>query len=787
MAVETRQGHTLGDRMPRKEDGRFVRGRGKYVDDVQLPGMLHSAILRSPFAHAKINGIDVSAALEHPKVRTVITGKDLEEQGLAWMPTIAGDTQAVLATDKVRFQGQEVAFVVADDRYSAQDALELIEVDYEPLPVIVDTPKALDADAPIIRDDKAEQTNNVIFEWEHGDKEATERAFQQADITVRQEMIYPRVHPAPMETCGAVADYDVGTGKMTLWVTSQAPHAHRTLAAMVTGLSEHQIRVISPDIGGGFGNKVPIYPGYVCVAVASLVLHRPVKWMESRAENLMSTSFARDYHMVGEIAANKDGNILGIRVDVLSDHGAFNAHAQPGDIWPMGFFAIFPSCYDAPAAYAEATGVYSNKAPGGIAYRCSFRVTEAIYLMERTMDVLADELGMDPVELRRKNLIPAEKQPYESVMGWTYDGGDYHAALDEALRIADYQALLEEQKEAREQGRIMGIGISTFTEIVGAGPKEKCHIAGLKMFDSAELRVHPTGKAVLKIGVQSQGQGHETTFAQIVAGELGIPAEDVEVHHGDTDHTPYGLGTYGSRSTPVGGAAAAVVSRKIRAKAKKIAAHLLEAAEDDLEWVDGGFQVKGSSSQRKEMGEIAFAAYTNMPPDQEAGLEGVAYYDPPEMTYPFGAYVCAVEIDKGTGQVEVKRFIAVDDCGVRINPMIVEGQIHGGLAQGIGIALMEVIQFDEEGNHLNSNFMDYLIPTSMEVPKEWETGVTVTPSTHHPLGARGVAESPTVGSPAAVVNAVVDALSPYGVRHVDMPLTPAKIWGILRENGVEPF
>ena len=403
------------------------------------------------------------------------------------------------------------------------------------------------------------------------------------------------------------------------------------------------------------------------------------------------------------------------------------------------------------------------------------------------MDVLADELGMDPAELRRKNLIPKEKQPYESVMGWTYDGGDYHAALDEALRIADYPALLEEQEEAREQGKIMGIGFSTFTEIVGAGPRKKCHIAGLEMFDSAELRMHPTGKAVLKIGVQSQGQGHETTFAQIVAGELGIPAEDVEVHHGDTDHTPYGLGTYGSRSTPVGGAAAAVVSRRVREKAKKIAAHLLEAAEGDLEWVDGGFQVKGSPSQRKDMGEIAFAAYTNTPPDEEAGLEGVAYYDPPEMTYPFGAYICVVDIDPGTGQVKVRRFIAVDDCGVRINPMIVEGQIHGGLAQGIGTALMEVIEFDEEGNHLNSNFMDYLIPTSMEIPKEWETGMTVTPSTHHPLGARGVAESPTVGSPAAVVNAVVDALSPYGVRHVDMPLTPAKIWGLLRENGVGPF
>src|SRR5215210_5320032 len=783
--MATAQGHTLGDRMPRKEDGRFIRGKGHYVDDVRLPQMLHSAILRSPYAHARINSVDTSAALELAGVHAVITGKDLDEQGLAWMPTLAGDTQAVLATDKVRFQGQEVAFVVADDIYVAQDALELIDVDYEPLDPVVDSRKALDEGAPIIRDDKEGKEDNSIFTWDAGDKEETERAFEEAEVTVRQEMYYPRIHPAPMETCGAVADYDVSTGEMTVYMTSQAPHAHRTLFSMVSGLPEHQIRIISPDIGGGFGNKVPIYPGYVCAAVASLVLARPVEWMESRAENLMSTSFARDYHMVGEIAATKDGNILGVRVDVLSDHGAFNAHAQPGDIWPMGFFAIFPSCYDAPAAFAEATGVYSNKAPGGIAYRCSFRVTEAIYLLERTMDVLADELGMDPVELRRKNLIPKEKQPYESVMGWTYDVGDYHAALDEALRIADYEALLEEQKEAREQGRIMGIGVSTFTEVVGAGPKKKCHIAGLEMFDSAELRVHPTGKAVLKIGVQSQGQGHETTFAQIVAGELGIPAEDVEVHHGDTDHTPYGLGTYGSRSTPVGGAAAAVVSRKVREKAKKIAAHLLEAAEDDLEWVDGGFQVKGSPGQRKEMAEIAFAAYTNTPPDEEAGLEGVAYYDPPEKTYPFGAYICVVEIDKGTGQVEVKRFIAVDDCGVRINPMIVEGQIHGGLAQGIGTALMEVIQFDEEGNHLNSNFMDYLIPTSMEVPKEWEMGMTVTPSTHHPLGARGVAESPTVGSPAAVVNAVVDALSPYGVRHVDMPLTPDKIWAILREHGVE--
>jgi aerobic carbon-monoxide dehydrogenase large subunit len=782
--METAPRHTMGDRMLRKEDGRFIRGKGNYVDDVRLPGMLHSAILRSPFAHARINNIDTSAALELEGVHAVITGADLDAQGLAWMPTLAGDTQAVLATDKARFQGQEVAFVVADDKYVAQDALELIDVDYEPLDAIVDSRRSLDEDAPIIRDDKEGKEDNRIFYWDAGDKEATQRAFDRAEVTVSQDMFYPRCHPAPMETCGAVADYDVSTGKMTIYMTSQAPHAHRTLFAIVSGLPEHQIRIISPDIGGGFGNKVPIYPGYVCATVASLIIGRPVKWMESRSDNLMSSSFARDYRMTGEIAATRDGEILGVRSTILADHGAFDAHAQPGEQYPTGFFPIFTSCYDVPAAFAEATGVYSNKAPGGIAYRCSFRVTEAIYLMERTMDVLADELGMDPVELRRKNFVKKEQMPYVSVMGWEYDGGDYDAALDEALRIAGYEELLEEQHQAREEGRIMGIGFSTFTEIVGAGPGKKCHIAGIEMFDSAELRLHPTGKAILKLGVKSQGQGHETTFAQIVAGELGIPAENVEVREGDTDNTPFGLGTYASRSTPVCGAATAIVSRKVREKGKKIAAHMLEASPEDMEWTGERFQVKGSPDRGATMEEVSFAAYTNVPEGEEAGLEGVTYYDPPEMTYPFGAYICVVEIDRGTGQVEVKRFIAVDDCGVRINPMIVEGQMHGGLASGIGTALMEVIEFDEDGNHLNSSFMDYLMLTSMESPS-YELGETVTPSTHHPLGARGVAESPTVGSPPAVVNAVVDALSPYGVRHIDMPMTPARVWAAMRENGVD--
>jgi carbon-monoxide dehydrogenase large subunit len=779
-----KNGSTFGDSMLRKEDARFVRGSGHYVDDVQLKGMLHLSLLRAPVAHARLKSIDVSRAKAAPGVKMVITGADLAAHKLAWMPTLAGDTQAVLVTDKVRFQGQEVAFVVADSRYHAQDALELIDVEYEPLPVLVDPHKALEPGAPIIRDDKEGKTDNTCFEWSVGDSGAVQAAFNRPDaVVVKQQIFYPRIHPAPMETCGAVADYDRAMGKMTIYMTSQAPHAHRTLFAIVSGLPEEQIRIISPDIGGGFGGKVPIYPGYVCATAASLLLGKPVKWMESRSENLMADSFARDYHMTSEIAATKDGKILGTRVHIVADHGAFNAHAQPGPEWPTGFFPIFTSCYDIPAAYASAVGVYTNKAPGGIAYRCSFRVTEAIYCIERTMDVLADELGMDAIELRKKNLITKEQQPYRSIMGWEYDGGDYPAALDVALKMADYPALLEEQKKARAEGRLMGIGFTTFTEIVGAGPGKKCHIAGLEMFDSAELRLHPTGKAILKLGVKSQGQGHETTFAQIVAGELGIPAEDIIVEEGDTDNTPYGLGTYGSRSTPVGGAATAVVARKVREKAKRIAAHLLEANVDDLEWTGDAFRVKGSPDQRKSMAEIAFAAYTNTPPGEEAGLEGVAYYDPPEMTYPFGAYIAVVDIDRGTGVVKVRRFIAVDDCGVRINPMIIEGQMHGGLAQGIGTALMEVIEFDETGNHLNSSFMDYQIVTALEVPN-FELGEFVTPSTHHPLGARGVAESPTVGSPSAIVNAVVDALSPWGVRHLDMPMTPARVWEVLNANGI---
>ncbi|MFB7459189.1 aerobic carbon-monoxide dehydrogenase large subunit [Streptomyces sp. NPDC056188] len=763
-------------RMPRKEDARFVRGHGTYVDDVRLPGMLHGAILRSPLAHARIVSVDTSAAEAHPKVKAVITGETLTGLGLAWMPTLSYDTQAVLATDKVRFQGQEVAFVVAEDRYAARDALELIDVEYDPLPPVVDARRALEPDAPVIRDDKEHQTDNHIFDWSAGDQERTDEVFAAADVVVEQDMLYPRVHPAPLETCGTVADMDAITGKLTVWSTTQAPHAHRTIYAMVAGIPEHKIRIISPDIGGGFGNKVGIYPGYVCAVVGSIVTGKPVKWVEDRSENLMSTSFARDYHMHGEIAATKDGKILGLRVRVIADHGAFNATAQPTQ-FPAGFFGVFTGSYDLAAAHCTVTGVYTDKAPGGVAYACSFRVTEAVYLVERMVDVLADKLGTDPAELRMRNLLRPGQFPYRTQTGWEYDSGDYPRALRLAMDIAHYEDLRREQAGKRERGELMGIGVSFFTEAVGAGPRRHMDILGLGMADGAELRVHPTGKAVLRISVQTQGQGHETTFAQIVAEELGIPPEDVEVVHGDTDQTPFGLGTYGSRSTPVSGAAAAMVARKVRERAKIVASAMLEVSPDDLEWEKGRWYVTGDPDQGRTMAEIALAAHSNLelPEGVEGHLDATCVYNPPNLTFPFGAYICVADVDADTGQVKIRRFIAVDDCGNRINPTIVEGQVHGGLADGLGMALMQVIAFDEDGNCLGGSFMDYLLPTSVECPS-WELGETVTPSPHHPIGAKGVGESATVGSPAAVVNAVVDALKPLGIRHVDMPLTPAVVW-----------
>jgi len=775
----------MGHPMKRKEDPRFIRGQGRYVDDIQLPGMVYRDIVRSPFAHAKLKSISAEPAMKVPGVLAVITGETLAKFNLHWMPTLMSDTQMVLPTEKVMYQAQEVAAVIATDRYAAADGVEAVEVEYEPLPVVVDPRKALEPGAPVLRTDKKDKKDNRIFHWEAGDREGVGRELAQSDVVVKQDIYLPRIHVASIETCGCVADFDKAQGKLTVYMTTQAPHAIRTVFALVAGhvgLSEEKIRIVSPDIGGGFGGKVPVYPGYVIAVAASVVLGRPVKWIEDRMENLQADSFARDYHITAELGAKRDGRMTALRIKTIADHGYTDAAANPSK-FPAGLFSICTGSYDLEKALAEVDGVYTNKPPGGIAYRCSFRVTEAVHAIERMADILAHELGMDPADLRLKNFIPPEKFPYRSALGWEYDSGNYAAALRKAMDRIGYAELRKEQAEKRQRGELMGIGISSFTEIVGAGPSKQFDILGIKMFDSCEIRVHPTGKAIARFGTKSQGQGHETTYAQIVAEELGIPAAHVQVEEGDTDTAPYGLGTYASRSTPTAGAAGAVAARKILEKARKIAAHLLEVSEEDLVWEPGKFSVKGAPQRSKTIQDIALAAYTNHPPGLEAGLEAVSYYDPPNLTFPFGSYICVVDIDRGTGEVKIRRFVAVDDCGNIINPMIVDGQIHGGLTMGMAPALLEEIHYDEDGNIQGGSFMDYLLPTAMETPS-WETDKTVTPSPHHPLGAKGVGESATVGAPPAIVNAVVDALWHLGVRHVEIPITPEKVWRILHEKGV---
>ncbi|MEM7238460.1 MAG: aerobic carbon-monoxide dehydrogenase large subunit, partial [Pseudomonadota bacterium] len=730
-------------------------------------------------------------------VIAVLTAKDLEPLGLHWMPTLAGDKQMVLADGKVLFQGQEVAFVVARDRYVAADAFELVEVDYEDLPVITDPFDALKDGAPVLREDIAgnpegahgtRRHDNHIFYWDEGDEAATEEVIGAADVVAEETIYYHRTHPCPLETCGCVASMDKVNGKLTLYGTFQAPHVVRTVASLLSGIEEHNIRVVSPDIGGGFGNKVGVYPGYVCSIVASIVTGQPVKWVEDRMENLMATAFARDYWMKGRISATKGGRITGLHCHVTADHGAFDACADPTK-YPAGFFHICTGSYDIPVAYVGVDGVYTNKAPGGVAYRCSFRVTEAAYFIERMIEVLAIELDMDAAEVRRINFVTADQFPYQSALGWEYDSGDYHTAWDKALTAVDYDGLREqqaEQLEAFKRGEtrtLMGIGLTFFTEIVGAGPVKNCDILGMGMFDSCEIRIHPTGSAIARLGTISQGQGHATTFAQILASETGIPADSITIEEGDTDTAPYGLGTYGSRSTPVAGAATALAGRKIRAKAQMIAAYLLEVHDNDLEWDVDRFVVKGVPEQFKTMAEIAYAAYNQAIPGVEPGLEAVSYYDPPNMTYPFGAYICVLDINVDTGTTEIRSFYALDDCGTRINPMIIEGQVHGGLTEALAIAMGQEIAYDEMGNCKTGTLMDFFLPTAWETPN-YVTDFTETPSPHHPIGAKGVGESPNVGGVPCFSNAIHDAFRPFGLRHSHMPHDHWRIWKIANDLGL---
>lgn len=786
----------LGCSRKRVEDARFTQGKGNYVDDIKLPGMLHGDFVRAPYAHARVISVNKDAAMALPGVVAVLTADDLAPLGLHWMPTLAGDKQMVLADGKVLFQGQEVAFVVAEDRYIAADAVELVEVEYEELPVLTDPFEALKSDV-VLREDLAGQTegahgprkhHNHIFTWEQGDEAGTNQVMDNAEVVVTESMYYHRTHPCPLETCGSVASMDAVNGKLTLYGTFQAPHAIRTVVSLISGIEEHNIRVVSPDIGGGFGNKVGAYSGYVCSVVASIVTGRPVKWVEDRMENLMTTAFARDYWMTGKISATKEGKITGLHCQVTADHGGFDACADPTK-FPAGFMNICTGSYDIPIAYLSVDGVYTNKAPGGVSYRCSFRVTEAVYFIERMIEVLAIELDMDAADLRRINFIKKEQFPYQSALGWEYDSGDYHTAWDKVMKAVDYDGLRKEQAERVEAFKrgetrtLMGIGLCHFTEIVGAGPVKNCDILGLGMFDSCEIRIHPTGSAIARLGTISQGQGHATTFAQILATEIGLPADSITIEEGDTDTAPYGLGTYGSRSTPVAGAATAMAGRKIRAKAQMIAAYLLEVHDNDVEFDVDRFVVKGAPERFKTMKEIAFASYNQAIPGLEPGLEAVSYYDPPNMTYPFGAYVCVMDIDVDTGVPEIRRFYALDDCGTRINPMIIEGQIHGGLTEAFAVALGQEIAYDKQGNVKNGTLMDFFLPTAWEVPN-YETDHTVTPSPHHPIGAKGVGESPHVGGVPCFSNAVHDAFRPFGLKQTNMPHDHWRIWETANKLGL---
>ncbi len=772
----------FGASIPRKEDDRFLTGRGNYVADLNLPGMVHAKFVRSPYAHARIVRINTAKAKALHGVLGVFTAEDLKGKVgniiCAWPVTNANIKQPAyppLAKDVVRYQGEAVAVVVAEDPYVAEDARDLVDVVYDPLPVVVNQEDAVKPGAPQLHEDVP---SNVAFQWgiSGGDIDAV---FKDADVTVSHRFVNQRLQPAAMEPRAAVATYDPGTKELTLHITSQNPHVHRLVLALVLGLPEQRIRVIAPDVGGGFGSKIPVYPWEAIVSHLAARLGRPVKWVEDRTENFLATIHGRDHIQYVDIAAAKDGTLLGIRVRVLANLGAYLSTAAPG-IPTILFGFMVVGCYRFKAAKVDVTGVLTDTTPTD-AYRGAGR-PEALYLLERMVDILARKLNMDPAEIRRKNFIAPDKFPYQIATGLVYDSGNYAAAMDKALEKINYRGLREEQARARKEGRIMGIGVSSYVEICGLGPSNIVNSTGFAggLWGSSVVRLHPTGKASVYFGGHPHGQGEETTFAQIVSKELGLPVDDVDIIHGDTKSTPMGMGTYGSRTTPVEGGSVALSARKIRDKARKIAAHLLEAREEDVDFAAGKFTVKGTEKS-KTIQEVAWAAYMggNLPPGMEPVLDATTFYDPANFVFPFGTHVCVVDIDKETGQVSVRRYLAVDDCGNQINPMIVEGQVHGGVIQGLGQAMLEGAVYDADGNLLTSSFLEYLIPSSLEAPVV-ETDSTLTPSPHNPLGVKGIGETGTIASTQTYVNAVVDALAPYGIVDIEMPVTAERVWRVLQ-------
>lgn len=774
----------LGQSIKRREDPRLISGEAKYLDDLQLPGMGYAAILRSPYAHANIKSINTDKAKAHPGVIGVFTGKDfmdLNPLPCAWVAAGSQNntnTPRCLEPERVTHTGMGVAVVVAEDRYTAEDALALIEVDWEPLPVVTDAKKATEAGAPQIH---ANAPNNIEAEWSCGDDKAVALALHESDVVVKLPLVNQRLIPTPMEMRGCMAQYNPAADEYTVWATSQAPHVMRLLmTAFVFGISENKIRVISPQIGGGFGSKIFLYPEYVLVTALSKKVGRPIKWAETRRENYVATTHGRDHISEVEIGANHDGMITGLRVSTYANLGGALSTVAPGI--PTSLYGrLLSGPYKIPHIYCKVFNVYTNTSMVD-AYRGAGR-PEATYVLERAMDAVADKLGMDPTEVRRKNFIPPDAFPYAPasniLAGLKYDSGEYAKALDMALDLLDYKSFREEQAQAREDGKYLGVGFSTYIELCGVAPSAWMGGQGwgAGLWESANIRMHLTGKVVVTTGSQSHGQGHETTMAQVVADGLGIPVDDVIVQHSDTQGTPFGYGSYGSRSAAVGAVAVYRATERIREKAKKLAAHMLEANPEDLIYEDGKVMVRGAPARAKTIQEIALASAVgySLPAGMEPFLDETSYYDPPNCTYPFGTHICVVEVDADTGKTKILRYIAVDDVGNVINPMIVDGQIHGGIAQGIAQALYEGAVYDDNGTLVSGSMMDYAIPTAAMVPS-YETERTVTPSPVNPLGVKGAGETGTIASTPAVVNAVMDALKPFKVANLDMPLTPQKVW-----------
>ncbi len=783
----------LGAPIKRREDARFITGQGRYLDDIKLPGLTYMSILRSPYAHANIRSIETSAAKAMPGVIAVFTGADIPYNPLPMAWPAGGstlqnnvNTPRALATDSVKWTGEGVAAVVAETPEQAADAVATIHVDWEPLPAVVDAEKATQPGAPQLHENAP---NNIVFDWKVGDEAGTNAAFEKAEVVVRQRLVNQRLIPNPMEARGDIGWYNPGTEEYTIWMSSQTPHIQRLLIGIFTmGIPEHKLRCISPDIGGAFGTKIYCYADMILVLHASKAIGgRPVKWVETRRENYQSTIHGRDHITYLEVAATREGEVTGFRVKTYANLGGRLSTIGPG-IPTTLYGRMLSGPYKFPNVSGEVIGVYTNTTFVD-AYRGAGR-PEATYVVERAMDLLADELGMDPAALRRKNFLPPDAFPYDNPSGLTtavngekvyIDSGNYEPALNKALTMAGYYELGKAKEDARRRGKYLGVGLSSYLEICGVAPSKWIGAVGegwgAAMWESANIKVHLTGKAVLTIGTQPQGQGHETTFAQIVAHELGIPIDDVVVQHSDTQGTPFGYGSYGSRTAAVGGTAAVKAAAKIREKARRYAAHMLEANVDDIEVDGASYRVKGSPDKVKTLAEISFALGLgfSLPEGMEPYLDETVYHDTPNCTWPFGTHVAIVELDEETGQVELVRYVAVDDVGNKINPMIVDGQLHGGIVQGVGQALWEGAVYGEDGQLLSGSMLDYALPRASWLPT-LELDETVTPSPVNPLGVKGVGEAGTIASTAAVSNAVIDALSPLGIRHLDMPYTAQTVW-----------